>query len=306
MPYANAGGDNVTATEVVSTLIPVVDAMYEKESLTSIFEREGTIWEGTSKIKFPKVEVQGNADYSRELGYKSGSISVEYEEKELSVDRGRRFNIDAVTANEFPFDLAAEAILKFERNYNIPEIDAYRFAAIATEAGTRVDAALATTEDAIAAFDAAELHFLAEGIDMSRAVMYVSAPFYGLIKEYMTARGRINANQNNGVINRTVTQLDQTPLMVVPTKRFQDKVTLLTGGTGQEAGGFTNPAEAKLVNFILLDVDVPQAVTKRKADKVIEPQANQTHDGWSFYYRTFHDIYFLDEQKARIYAHVAA
>ena len=302
--YGNRAGDNVTATELVSTLIPVVDSLYEKESLTSIFERDGVIWEGTAKIKFPKVDVQGNADYSREDGYVNGSISVEYEEFELTIDRGRRFNIDAVTANEFPFDLAAEALLKFERNHNIPEIDAIRFAAIAKNAGVKVEAKLATTEEAIAAFDAAELHYMREGIDMSRAVMYVSAEYYALIKDYMTQRGRLNPNQNNGVINRVVTMLDQTPLIPVPAKRFMDKVELLTGKTGQEAGGFKNPADAVKINFLLLDVDVPQAVTKRKADKVITPDANQTHDGWSFYYRTFHDVYFLDEQKVRMYAHV--
>lgn len=304
--YANAGGDNVTATELVEKIIPIVDAMYEKESLTSIFERDGVIWEGTAKVKFPMVDITGNADYSRENGYVDGSVSVEYETFTLSIDRGRRFNIDAVTANEFPFDLAAEALLKFERNHNIPEIDAIRFAAMATKAGVKVEETLTTTEQAIAAWDAAELKYLDEGVDMSRAVFFVSAHYYSLIKEYMTANGRINPNMNNGVLNRVVTQLDNTPMIVVPSKRFKSAVKLLSGKGEETAGGFTNPAEATDINFILVDIDVPQAITKRKADKVITPDVNQTHDGWSFYYRTFHDIYFLEEQKIRMYAHLAA
>lgn len=298
------GANDVTTTEEVTAFMPVLDKLYVQGAMTSIFEKDASIWSGKSSIQIPSIDVAGNADYSRTDGYVDGGIAVTWQDYTLQHDRGRRFNVDAVEADEFPFDLIAEALVKFEREKNTPEIDAVRFAQITAAAGTRVAKVLIDTEDALKAFDDAELKFMAEGLDMSRAVLFVSAKYYSLIKNYMTERGRLNPNQNNGVINRTVTMLDQTPIIPVPNIRFNDAVTLAAGTDGGVDGGYTQTGDQ--INFLLMEVDAAEAYTKRKADKVIAPEDNQTHDGWSVYYRTFHDIIVLKEQAPRIYAHIDA
>lgn len=295
-----SNGNNVTVGEKVTKFLPVIDKLYLRESFTSIFEVDGAIWTGTQSIKVPRVTAQGNVDYDRETGYGAGAIGVTYQTIELTHDRGRKFTIDAVQGDEINFDLLAEAMVTYERNHNIPEIDAIRFAAIATNAGTTVTANLTTPAEALAAYDAAEVSWLAEGRDMSRSVMYLDAHTWGLIKQSLAGSGRINLNVNNGVLNRIVNQLDNTPLIVVPNDRFYSAIELLNDGDG----GYQAATGAGVINFLLLEVDVPQAVTKRKADKVIEPKDNQTHDGYAVFYRTFHDIYFFDLQKVRVYAHL--
>lgn len=295
-----------TFAEDVTAFMPVLDELYAQEAITAVFEVENTKWKGTKKIQIPTVTTQGNADYDREAGYTMGSINVAYQEKELTHDRGRRFNIDAVEADEVNIDLVGEGMAQFERLQNIPEIDAIRFAKLSTLAGHKVTEDYATSEEAISAYDEAELKALEMGLRLDNSIMFVSAKFYRLLKNYI--KPSLSANSNNGVIDRSVKYLDNgLEVRVVPNDRFYDQIQLLTGGTGQEAGGF-GPIKgtSKPINFLLVDKAVPQAVVKRKADKIITPEQNQTHDGYALFYRTFHDIYIMNNQAKRLYVSISA
>ena len=294
-----------TFAENVKKYLPILDQLYKQESLTSIFERDNVIWSGTKEIKIPVVSVSGNADYDRDTGYKSGSIGVTYQTKTLTYDRGRRFNVDAVENDEVPFDLVVEGMSTFEREENIPEVDAIRFAAMAQLAGTKVNADLADGAAALAAYDAAEKAFKKLGLTMNNAIMFCSADYYALLKSAVAAR--LNVGQFGGDLNRAVDMLDgKLPVITVADDRFYDQIQLLTGEVGEEAGGF-EPIEdvTKRINFLIVDRAVPQAVTKRNVTKVITPEANQTHDGFSIYYRSLHDLYIKDNQASRMYAHIA-
>lgn len=298
-----AGGNAVTLSDEIATFLPVLDELYEQQAITSIFEVSDAVWSGTKKILIPTISVDGNADYSRSEGYVDGGIAVDYVEKTLTHDRGRRFNVDAVTLDEVNFDLIAAGMSKFERTQNVKEVDAIRFAALSQLAGTTKSEDITTSEAAIAAYDAAELKALELGLDLSNSIMYISAGFYTLIKNHVTPS--INANTNNGVLDRTVKYLDNgLELKIVPNDRFYSEIKLLTGGDDEEAGGYTTTENSRLINFLLVDKDVPQAVTKRRVTKIIPPEQNQKYDGVSVYYRNFHDIYIEDEQAPHIYASV--
>lgn len=295
---------NTFAQDVVEFL-PVLDEIYQAEAITSIFEISNVKWSGKKKILIPTVTTQGNGDYDRENGYAKGSISVEYQEKELTHDRGRRFNIDAVEEDELNIDLVASALIYFERNENIPEIDAIRFAKLSQIAGNKISADYKTAEEAISAFDDAELKAHEKGIRLDNSIMFVSAWFYRLLKNYI--KPSLSANSNNGVIERGVKYLDNgLAIKIVPNDRFYDEIKLLSGGSGQEAGGYEAVVgTSHQINFMIVDKSVPQAVVKRKADKLIKPEDNQTHDGYALFSRTFHDIYIHDNQAHRLYVSVA-
>ena len=295
-----------TFAENVKKFLPILDQLYVQESLTAIFERAGAIWSGTKEIKIPSIAVDGNADYSAADGYKSGAIAVSYQTKTLTNDRGRKFNIDAVENDEVPMDLVVEAMSTFEKEKNVPETDAIRFATLASLAGTKVSADLTDSAGALAAYDAAEKVFRKNGLSMSNCVMFCSADYYALLKNAVAAR--LIVNQNSGDLNRNVDMLDgKLPLITVADDRFYDQIKLLTGGTDEEAGGFEPIATTShAINFMIVDKDVPQAVTKRKVTKVINPEANQSHDGYSIFYRTFHDVYINTNQAKRLYVHKKA
>ena len=92
------------------------------------------IYNGGSEVKIPKMNVQGMGDYDRDNGYQRGSVTLEYETRKMTQDRGRLFQLDPMDINENNFVTTAGAVMgEFQRTRVIPEIDAYRISKIATE-----------------------------------------------------------------------------------------------------------------------------------------------------------------------------
>lgn len=296
-----------TYTEQVNKFLDVLDKDLKGASLTSVFEVDNAIWDGTTGIKIPSVTTQGNANYDRETGYAQGSVGVKWQTEVLTVDRGRRFNIDAVEGNELPFDLVASSMEYFDRNQATPERDAYRFAKLSklAKADHIATADLKTSDAAIKAYDEFIEKAQAEGVNLSNAIMYVSAKMNTLIKNYI--KPNIISSEKGKTLDRIIYTMDNgLQLVIVEDARFYNEIKLLSGATGEEDGGYVPTDTASVMNFIIVDINTPQAVVKRKVTKVIAPEVNQTHDGWSVYYREFHDMYVADEQKAKIFVHKAA
>lgn len=85
------------------------------------------IYNGGSEVKIPKMSVQGMGDYDREAGYQRGSVTLEYETRKMTQDRGRLFQLDPMDINEANFIPTAGAVMgEFQRTQVVPEIDAYR------------------------------------------------------------------------------------------------------------------------------------------------------------------------------------
>ena len=101
----------VTATLFQETL----DKVAMHEALTGWMEANAgdVIYNGGAEIKIPKMSLQGLGDYDRDNGYTQGSVTLEYETRKMTQDRGRKFSLDAVDV--------------------VPEIDAYRLSKIATD-----------------------------------------------------------------------------------------------------------------------------------------------------------------------------
>lgn len=91
-------------------------------------------YNGGAEVKIPKMSVQGMGDYDRDNGYQKGSVTLEYETRKMTQDRGRKFQIDPMDVDESNFIPTAAAIMaEFQRTQVIPEIDAYRISKIASE-----------------------------------------------------------------------------------------------------------------------------------------------------------------------------
>lgn len=91
-------------------------------------------YNGGAEVKIPKMSVQGMGDYDRDNGYQQGSVTMEYETRKMTQDRGRLFQLDPMDINENNFVTTAGAVMgEFQRTRVIPEIDAYRISKIATE-----------------------------------------------------------------------------------------------------------------------------------------------------------------------------
>jgi hypothetical protein len=107
------------------------------------------------------------------------------------------------------------------------------------------------------------------------------------------------SQQNNGVINRTITTFDDMPLIKVPSARFYNDFDFATSG----AGGFTPAAGSKKINFMIAYAPEIIAVKKHVAPKVIAPDQNQTYDGWTYFYRLYHDLFIPTSKLNGVYIH---
>ena len=91
------------------------------------------IYNGGAEVKIPKMSVQGMGDYDRDSGYVQGGVTLEYETRTMTQDRGRKFQLDAMDINENNFVTTASSVMgMFQREHVIPEIDAYRLSKLAT------------------------------------------------------------------------------------------------------------------------------------------------------------------------------
>lgn len=89
------------------------------------------MYSGGSEIKIPKMSVNGLADYDRDSGYNQGAITLTYETKTMTMDRGRQFLLDAMTVDETNFVASAANVMSlFQKERIIPEVDAYRYSKI--------------------------------------------------------------------------------------------------------------------------------------------------------------------------------
>ena len=121
-----------TATLFQNTL----DQIAVQEATTGWMDANAgqVIYNGGAEVKIPKMNVQGMGNYDRDNGYQQGSVTLEYETKKMTQDRGRLFQLDPIDVNENNFVTTAAAVMgEFQRTQVVPEIDAYRISKLATE-----------------------------------------------------------------------------------------------------------------------------------------------------------------------------
>ena len=299
-----------TFAERAVKFITVLDLVYKKASVTSILEKSGVIFDGTKTVKMPIIDMDGAADYDRGTGYVQGDIAVSYSSHTLEYDRGRKFDVDVIDDDEAAFDVFRLASTEYVRKKEVPETDAIRFTEIYAKAlagsGTIVSADDITT-DPLGLFDTAEAVLFDNEVPDDNRVMFVSSAYYKALKTALKDSGRISYTDNNGGVDRRIMMLDGiVPIIKVPKSRFYDVILLNDGTTGgQEAGGFAPiAATSHEINFILLDTQAAQAITKRIVKKTISPELNQTSDGWLAYYRQHHDLIVPDNQTPGLYIHM--
>ena len=76
-----------TATQFMNTL----DKIAVQDAVTGWMDANAgqVIYRGGKEVKIPKLSVQGMGEYDRDDGYKQGSITMEYETRTMTQDRGR-------------------------------------------------------------------------------------------------------------------------------------------------------------------------------------------------------------------------
>lgn len=269
------------------------------------------IYNGGAEVKIPKMSVQGMGNYDRDAGYQMGGVTLEYETRKMTQDRGRMFQLDPMDINENNFVTTAAAVMgEFQRTQVIPEIDAYRISKIATEAITANKAGMIQYGYTPGAEGTSALRKLKEGIKAIRelyngAIVCHATPDFIMELELELA-GKITAvTFSKGGIDTQVPSVDGVPIISTPSNRMYTVIKINDGKSGgQEKGGYEKGSSAKNINFFLCPRTTPIAITKQDVMRIFDPVTNQKLNAWQMDYRRFHDIWVLDNKLDSVYLNI--
>lgn len=265
----------------------LLDEVYKLASLTSVLDGPNNlVKEGANanEILIPKMDMDGLDDYDKQTGYPAGNITLDYETKKCDYDRGRMFVVDAMDNIETAGIAFGQLSGEFLRTKVVPELDAWRLAKYAGLAGGSATGALADGKAGIAALRVAKTAIKNAEARPETCYLYISTALKGLIEDLDTTASKKVMEGWAGIIE-------------VPSGRFNDKVTLTTGG----AGGFT--AAGNALNFLIIDKNAVIQHQKHTVGKIITPEQNQDADAWKFGYRTVGIAEAKDNKKVAIYKH---
>lgn len=288
--------------ELVNAQTAIVDEIYQSEAVTKVLEAPSELvrYAGGKSFQIANMALTGLGDYSRVNGYPEGGVTLEWKTYEFTNDRGTRFSVDRMD-NEESFGIVASRLNgDFTRDYLVPEVDAYRFAKIANKAG-KVVAANLDKDTAIDAIDEAMVTLTDNKVPLSRAILFVTPRTALAINKNIT---RSTAN-GEGAVNNIVNSYNNVPVIVVPQDRFYTGIELLPG-TGEDQFGYEKAADAKEINFILMDKSASVNIGKLSMLKYFSPDINQKKDAHQWDYRLYHESFVFDNKKAGIYVHTKA
>lgn len=279
------------------------------------------IYNGGNEVKIPHLKLDGLADYNRKeaSGFASGDVTFKYQTKTMRKDRGRSFQFDSNDVDETNFVLTAGNVLStFQTTQVVPEIDAYRYSMLAQEmlkasatnngnvggitngstSGTGIAPGIATggyTPAKATIFNKvkSDLAAIRDIVGDIPLVITMSATTLSLLEQSDEISRQLNViDFTKGDITTRVKSLDGVPIIEVPSSRFKTEYTFTASG----AGGFVATTAAADINWMIMPLTAPIAVSKTDKVRIFSPDTNQSADAWKVDYRKYHDVWITDEQ----------
>lgn len=291
----------INTLEYAAIFMQELDSQMVECSTTGWMEDNGrqVQYSGGAEVKIPKMEMSGLGNYDRDSGFATGNVTVNYETKKMTQDRGRAFQVDAMDVDETNFAAVAGNVMgEFQRTKVIPEIDAYRYSkivALATEKSKKKT--YQPAKDTILETLLADLTEVRDKVgDGEDIVITMSAKTAGMLD---LAKGNTQIIQSGefaqGNITLKVKEIDNCPIIRVPSARFQSKYEFYDGVShSKEQGGFVAAEDAKEINWIIAVRHAPIAVSKTDVTRIFDPMTNQNANAWKIDYRKYHDIWITD------------
>ena len=292
-------GAAITSASLVTKYQPMLDEVYQAATLTGDLESPAVIFDNSKTVKVLKVTIPDLANYSRSSGFLDGDVDASWESWELSQDRGREFSVDAMD-NEETLDMTfGAASSEFIRNKVVPEIDAYRFAKLASTTGVSgpTTTTTITAANVLAAIEAAEANLSDNSVPSAGRILYITPGNYQLLKQALATAAGLSR-----IVGRSVDQdfetFDGMKVVQVPSGRFASTVTISTN-SGYTLGG-------NKINFMVVHPSAVVAVAKHVKLRAFTPEENQDKDAWKFQYRIYHDEFAYQNKVAGIYVNKGA
>lgn len=267
-------------------------------------------YNGGNEIKIPSILMDGLADYDRDKGFVQGSVSLNWQTHQLTQDRGRTFSLDANDVDETNFAATAGIIMgEFQRTKVAPEVDAYRYSAIAALAmdGSRASGGYTPAESSILERLLRDIAIVQDVIgEGEQLVLTLPITVASILDNNEKIRKRMDVvDFKQGEINLKVRAIDGHPIRPVPSARLKTAYLFQDGKTtGQEAGGFVETAESKSINWLITARTAPLAISKTDVPRIFDPMTNQQANAWKIDYRKYHDLWIPKNKLSGVYANI--
>ena len=261
-----------------------VDERFSLVSKTGVAINADYDFVGVKTVNVYSVGVAAMNDYNRNGANRFGNpaeLDITAEELTMKKDRSFTFTIDR--GNYEDTQMVAEAGKALNRQLTevvIPEVDKYRLAVLAANAGLKSTPAAITKNNAyIAMLDANEALSNALAPEANR-ICFCSTAFYKAIKqdEAFVKKGDMAQEL---AINGAVGAVDGIPLIVLPASYMPTKTDFII------TNKIACTAPIKLANYRVNDQ--PQGI-----------------DGWLVEGRIYYDAFVLGNKKNAVYRHLNA
>ena len=259
----------------VKNYTSVLDEVYKRASVSSCLNsprRMARAGRNAKEIMVPKIEVTGLGDYTRNVGYKTGSITYGFETKAFNYDRGIRLLADVMDVEEAGvLDCFVSAGSELQRTQVAPEADAFTFAQIAGHAGVTVEAedmSAAEGADVLAALRAVTNDMDEAEVSTASRYLFITPTLKGALDDFSLA----NPARSNSVLTRFARVVE------VPQARFYTKIDLLSGDA--DRFGYAKAADGKAINFMVVEKSAVIKFDKHVASRVFSPDELEALDSY--------------------------
>ncbi len=273
----------------------ILDRVYQREATSSCLSspaRMARAGRNAKEIMIPRISVTGHGGYTRNVGYKTGSIDFAYETKAFNYDRGIRLLADVMDVEEAGvLDCFVQAGAELERTQVAPEADAFTYAAIASHEGvttTEADLSSAKATDVLAALRKVTNTMDEAQVTPGSRYLFITPTLKGVLDDYSLA----NPNMSNRVLTRFCRVVE------VPQARFYTKIALNSGDS--EKFGYAKATDGRAINFMVVEKSAVIKFDKHVASRVFCPDELENLDSYMMKYRKYGIVELLDNKLAGV------
>lgn len=274
----------------------ILDEVYQREACSTVLnspKRLARAGRNAKEIMVPKVSVSGLGNYTRNVGYKTGSIEFAYETKAFNYYRGIRLMADVMDVEEAGvLDCFVQAGAELQRTQVAPEADAFTFASIAGHTGVTVDSddlSAAEAGDVLKAPRDVTNEMDEAQVSTGSRYLFITPTLKGVLDDYSLA----NPARSNRVLERFCKVVE------VPQARFCTAVTLNSGDT---SFGYAKAAAGRELNFLVVERSAVIKYDKHVASRVFSPDELESLDSYMMKYRKYGIVELFDNKLAGVRA----
>lgn len=277
----------------------VIDEVYQRASVSGVLNSGRRIvraGHNAKEILIPKISVTGLGNYTRNVGYKTGAITYEFETKTFNYDRGIRLFADVMDVEEAGVnDCFVEAGAELQRTQVAPEAGAFTFARIAGHTGVTVtpeDLSEATATDILQALREVTSAMDEKQVTLGSRYLFITPTLKGVLDDYSYA----NPTMSNRVLERFARVIE------VPQARFYTAIDLKSGDT---EFGYAKAAAGKAINFMVVEKSAVIKFDKHVASRVFSPDELESLDSYMMKYRKYGIVELFDNKLDGVYVSAA-